>query len=242
MDYPWRNRFLDIAEKAIIELNLEYCAMSIGQSGIKFKNNSISDPTIHGFELADERTVCSKILIEALRSPLFSGAIEIENGKITPRYYKLNREERGYPSPNNRKKVDIVIQRFNIENIEDKGGNYKPVYIEAKRAKLYSIKNLSKGEVLIGEYQYDDVCKDITEKLCKVKKDIYKYVLVWGILSLVEEKDKRNTPASFYDTIKKTVPLKSIELRWIPVAWNKSDGKKPPEVCRWIWIALMEVN
>ena len=243
MEIIWKNRFLEVAEKAIIELNLEYSSWSIGQTAKSEINKGYSDPLTRGIELADERTVCAKILIKALQSPLFTGEVTIEeNGKKEPRYYKINREEKYIFDGN--KKVDIFIQRYDIKDTETTDKDYEPVIIEAKRAKTYSISDLSTGDIKKDSTTYNasSTKTDIVEKLIK-ENNCYKYVMIWGIYNKKDENDKDNLPKKFITDLDCDIHIKDKNVKWIPLGFEKNNNlEDQPDIDKWIWLLMLEIK
>ena len=76
--YPWAKRFIEIALKSILELNIEYAVMSRDyDSPWDSKNNQITYSK--SFQHIDERLFCSRIVLNSISSFLFSGSMEREN-------------------------------------------------------------------------------------------------------------------------------------------------------------------
>lgn len=242
-EYKWLGRFMEIASTAILKAHYEFINWSIGQSGAKPKE-SIFNSNIRGIELADEPTICSLISIEALKSPLFSGDFDSsDETKSNPKYYRVNRELKYLDG----KRVDLVVQRFEPSSTDEVDKKFHPVYIEAKRAELYSISNISTGEIKQPVKSQDqEIFNDIL-KLGKESSDVHKYVLVWGVYEKTKKNDtsKNYLPNELINILKNKDKDKKYNefIRWLPISWEEANIKEPPDgITKWIWILMLEVD
>lgn len=232
-EFGWMRRFLEISSKAILKTHLEYAAWSVGQSGLVEDKKQYFSPDIEGIELADEPAVCSQIVIEALNSPLFAGDFDGKEVK----YYRINREVK-YIST--RQKLDLYVQRY-IPMTEDIDNAFEPVYIEAKRAVLHITKDPAKGNTEAYKVN-DDAVRDDIDKLRKVKKKVFRCILVWGVFNTSLKSEFNFTPRQFLKKVNRGDMIDGTYIRWIPIGHTNNRFERAPEIQKWIWILLFEVK
>lgn len=204
--YTWANRIIEIASKSLRIIHIDMQRWNLGAAGIRKDNIRLNFNIESGASTAHETQVTSTIALEAINSPLFSGApieelkegdnVLVERGI---RYWKIENElPYQYQKKNtkNPKRVDLLVQRYYIEKAEiDNHKTYKvdtnniepPVYIEAKRAKRYKNNLLSDNVIEEFNNQFTPIKKDIIKlhkekkKLEKKGKNMFSHLLIWGV-------------------------------------------------------------
>ena len=212
---PWRQRFLNIIERSIVELNIKFTNFTLGQAVHGQSRKRFFDSSVQGIEFADELTVCSEIVNDCLASPIFSGDVEKPiRGKRTAelKFYKVQRET-SY-SEKSRHRVDITTQRVSKEEILHKAAGrkddnnkkfktYETCYIEAKRAKRYPNSTLE-SKTIKGDPSTAGELRVATENRLKNyndKKDRFFYVLVWGVWNNSNSAEIKNKPEEYLKVI-----------------------------------------
>ena len=246
MGYPWSERFIEIAIRAIVKTHWNYQIWGMGQPGHTEPDKILKFGYGEGIELADEVTVCSVITQDALNSSLFTGVFVPEdktnNVKAGLRYWRIDRELKVYGDD---KRCDIVVQRYSMSPEGKVIDEMKPVIIEAKRYTRYTTDLISKGD----NHEYQDgshsINADIENKLKKLDLDSFKaFVLTWGT---VDEKHLESNPANILSELKQknaTLNLAYTDVRWQPLSDQSHANmeKAPDSVKKWIWVALIEVT
>lgn len=255
MKAPWKDRFLNVVERSLLELNIEFVNYSIGQTANSEPRKRVFDQTVQGLEFADELTVCSEIVNDCLSSPMINGDID-EDNKNELKFYRIGREI-AY-AKDSIKRVDITIQRVSYEQIIKTAGgvltkrqskiakkNYAIGFIEAKRAKRYPNSHL-KSKFTSGKWTYNELRKNITDKfrIPLSPKKRYNHVLVWGFYN--DTIEKKNTPKYYLEKLCQDATFKIVpKIRWIPLSWKIYDGDTVPQniiVDRWCWILLGQIH
>lgn len=259
---PWRDRFLNVIERTIIELNIEFNNFSIGQIANGESKKRFFDPSVKGIEFADELTVCSAIVNDCLSSPIISGDIEkstFEGEDPELKSYRVNREV--HYSKDAGSRVDITMQRVSQEKIIQLAGGilseeqlknlkeYEISFIEAKRARRYSNSSLNTHEIKGGSYTFGELKVGMQDKLDNYySSDRYFYILVWGVWN--RESDPKNTPLHYLngllDGANFTLKDDDKKVRWIPLSWDKNEKFEQPDkdltIERWCWILLAQLT
>lgn len=256
---PWRQRFLNVVERSLVELNIEFTNFSLGQTANGESRRRFFDRSIQGIEFADELTVASAIVNDCLASPILSGDIEKpqkKNGRAQLKFYKIQREV-GYAS-GKRHRVDITTQRISESEIIKKASDnsaklyrskFKTSYIEAKRAKRYSNSTLEAKPKKVRSNTAGELRKNSEERLqIYDHKNRFFYVLVWGVLS--NDTNDNNSPEKYLKELKKTekftIKEDDICIRWIPLSWPIKNELASPgasvEVEKWCWVILAQLT
>lgn len=258
---PWRQRFLNIIERTIVELNIEFTNFTLGQAANGETRKRFFDASVQGIEFADELTVCSAIVNDCLSSPIFSGDVEKSNddkNSADIKFYKVQRET-PY-SEDSRHRVDITTQRISKEEIlyEASGKKdslvptfpvYEKSYIEAKRAKRYPNSSLE-SITISGNSSTAGELRIATESRLEkyYQKDRFFYVLVWGVWN--NSNESKNKPEEYLNSFRQTekfiIKEDDINIRWIPLTWPIINQLNPPDTSinpeKWCWILLAQVT
>jgi hypothetical protein len=252
--YPWADRLIEVALKSLLELQTEFSLLPIGQEKLR-QGHSFAVTGQIGFQIIDERHLCAKILQNAINSPLFSGSYQTENKKKNIkagfRFWNFYRE---FKYRYQKKYCDIILDRVDYDGKEIKEFK-EPVYIEAKRIKLDTIKNLSKGKtytVRSKNYKdcFLDIKKLIAEKEYTESKRIYNkifcHLLVWGDSENPEEDNVEKVESYLKNKMSnnfKNYTIRTHNTRWFPID-SISEFKLSADykIKRWGWVALLEIG
>ena len=252
--YPWADRLIEIALKSILELNIEFAIMSTDDNS-RMDSNNIEITKAKSFQHIDERQFCSKILLNSLNSYLFAGSMQKEDKdrgiKKGLRFWKFYSD---LEYKHTRNYCDIIMDRvlFDGEHFRE---HKKPVYIEAKKAKLEKIIDYDKGEIkAVDNYNYHD-CKDDIKKLInemeymdhnKEFDCIYCHLLIWGDTIDLKNDNPEKVEKYLKDKIfenHKGYDINIHQIRWFPLdslsEINISDNYK---IKKWGWVVLMEIE
>jgi hypothetical protein len=237
---PWLSVFLELAVRALRRLNYEFAPWTMGQSlhiDVTDKLGMINSSD--GLKYVLETEVCSAITLEFMHSGFTNGGWIFGNS----RRYAVDRE-----IEIDGKRIDLFVNRYEINDKGEKKYSADPVLIEAKRVK-YFIPNLKEGEGR-GSDNYDKITDDITKLKTarafikdkgKIKgyekfdfNSVFIYVMFWGLT---------DNPRELREEIVKELecPEKDLEncnIRFFPTKWDQSG----PEITEWGWVCLYEIE
>lgn len=258
-NYPWAERFIEIAAKTIYEVHLENKNIEIGFAGITDEFKRLNSNSHKGAEDTFETYVVKCIYRNYINSPLISGIPLNDNPTSRPpiekgiRYWKIDHEVKYQRSE---EKCDLTVRRYlindNKNEFEVSFDNYNEVYIEAKRAHL--------NENVTDESQITQIYKDVI-KLCRERdhlkesgkaiNDYYFHLLIWGFY---EPTKKKMNPKTIENKINETIAkdpekcqmkipqLSLYQLKWLPIHWKNEFRTTPPEITKYLWVGLYEIN
>lgn len=239
VEFPWMTVFMEAAVRALRVVHHAHQPLTLGRPGQDNQGTRLDRLNVGpGIELADERVVCSQILIELATSRITSEVhfpeqrIGDQLSAARGRTFEFDREKYeahiGY--------VDLVFRRSN-----DGARTFGHIYIEAKRARRWMFDAVTGEASKSTSPLTDEVAGDI-RKLRKVAKSLkkgeeaYFYVLVWG------STDDDPSPDAMLRAIRGTYPDGRFACRWLPLSWDAGSWTGPPAAVRsWLWLALMEV-
>lgn len=241
-NYPWAERFAELALRAMRRIHYDYGAWHLGQQW------SPDAPELQGVNqglgvaAADELTVCAAITQECITSQGFSGSWQVGRqwaGVVEGlRYWSIDREQ--YYSSGER--VDFCIKRLADRAAPEKFDpeTDAPCFIEAKRARRWSTASLAQPDFVVGPRLLADIKADIEKLRREIQAREGKlcgHLLIWDLWA--SEKD---SPSDLLVSLADPAVLLH-QVRWMPVAWpsESSQGDSPPAVKTWLWLGLFEV-
>ena len=240
---------LEVAARAILRTHIDYQAYSLPRTWdgeeLKELNAILCGP---GIEVVQERTVTSAIALDFNRLRISAGWATGHDGD--PRNYlietEVNYEDLDESFKINRSgakpSADLVAWTLTRDGrVVDK--SRPPVVIEAKRARLFSVRP---DGIDPGAPQASRASED-AEWLAKLVKaaGCRGWLLAWGVY----ERNLRVSATSFFEDVNKKVDkdeekvvVEEMLCRWVPIAWQRSNGSNPPIVDKWVWVALGELR
>lgn len=242
--HRWAEVFVEIALRAIRRIHYEYGIWGIGRQWKMRRENTEKINMAHGIELADEPSVCAAITQEFMNSPSVAGLWE-DKGQTKDMYFGIEREK-AYKF-DKFKRADIFLQKFK----RNKKGDFDPVkcpsFIEAKRARLWSM-NLSTGKARMSRSQHGDVKDDIKKlrkemsyRVSQGLEQVLCHILVWGVY----DKSRKTlcSPEAFFAKVGDADIEMHKRVKWLPLVWDVSKkADNNIKVTKSLWIALAEVK
>jgi hypothetical protein len=249
--FIWDKIFLELSLRATRKIHIDYGMWGVGQLSGNLDKRLEKLNHGPGIELALETTVGAAITQEFINSPLTNGLYHNDDYK----HYEIDREMTfestgdKFSGGKSKKRVDIIIDRYKYK---DSKPEYfaKPSIIELKRAHKFKpdITNGTAGNRL---KNVKSIIKDLddlvllnklhSEKKLKTKLKYYGqvetfflYSLFWGTTN-----GKSGSPTKIVDEIKKTHNGRE-QIKYFPLYW--ADNIDKPEIKKWFWICLFELN
>lgn len=236
--WPWAERFIEVALRALRRLHVNYGAVHIGQQWRKGRPDISELNQGVGVATADELTVCAAIAQEFMLSPFLSGVWvdkdESPGVAAGVRYWKIDQETCYSGS---QKRVDMVMTRVDGPSPEAAPEKWRDCFIEAKRLNRWTTDSLENPNYIRQQSQLGRILEDIDKlrnELEKRPNEIFAHLLIWGVWS-----DGDPALKELSDNLK---GARMHQIRWMPIDWRPGKQANPPVVKRWLWVALFEVT